>query len=139
MNVVKGIRVLVLEDEADTRELLGIVLESHGIVAILTSNVPEALETVKKETPDIIVADIGLPDYNGYAFLAALRKEKSDIRNTPVIALTAYTSPADRDTALISGFDEYLTKPFEAAALMATIGRLHEQRLHGEHHIDSAA
>ena len=84
---------------------------------------------------DVVIADIGMPDYNGYAFIAALRKEqRAEIRNTPVIVLTAYSTPADRDTALISGFNEYLAKPFDPRVLISTIKRLYD-----EHHRDAAA
>ena len=122
-------RILILEDEDDTRNLLGVVLESHGASAILTSNVAQALEALQAPQPiDIVVADIGMPDYNGYAFIASIRKEqRQEIRSTPVIALTAYSTAADRDTALTSGFNEYLSKPFEPGELTATIKRLYDE------------
>jgi len=134
-SILKGIRVLILEDEEDTRDLLGIVLESHGATPILTGNVSQALQSMQTQPIDVVVADIGMPDYNGYAFIAALRKEeRAEIRYTPVIVLTAYSTPADRDTALISGFNEYLAKPFDPGVLTSTIRRLYD-----EHHRDAAA
>ena len=135
-SILKGIRVLVLEDEQDTRDLLGIVLGAHGATPILTGNVSQALQFMQTQQPiDVVVADIGMPDYNGYAFIAALRKDQgAEIRNTPVIVLTAYSTPADRDTALISGFNEYLAKPFDPRVLISTIKRLYD-----EHHRDAAA
>ena len=135
-SILKGIRVLVLEDEQDTRDLLGIVLGAHGATPILTGNVYQALQSMQTQQPiDVVIADIGMPDYNGYAFIAALRKEqRAVIRNTPVIVLTAYSTPADRDTALISGFNEYLAKPFDPRVLISTIKRLYD-----EHHRDAAA
>jgi len=112
---LKDIYVLVLEDETDTRDLLGIVLQTEGANAILVQNVPEALDALRAgRPPDVIVADIGLPEYNGYAFIAALRKEEDRaLRTTPVIALTAFATAADRDTALFSGFDLCMTTPFD--------------------------
>ena len=135
-SILKGIRVLVLEDEQDTRDLLGIVLGAHGATPILTGNVYQALQSMQTQQPiDVVIADIGMPDYNGYAFIAALRKDQgAEIRNTPVIVLTAYSTPADRDTALISGFNEYLAKPFDPRVLISTIKRLYD-----EHHRDAAA
>ena len=135
-SILKGIRVLVLEDEQDTRDLLGIVLGAHGATPILTGNVYQALQSMQTQQPiDVVIADIGMPDYNGYAFIAALRKDQgAEIRNTPVIVLTAYSTPADRDTALISGFNEYLAKPFDPGVLTSTIRRLYD-----EHHRDAAA
>jgi len=135
-SILKGIRVLVLEDEQDTRDLLGIVLGAHGATTMLTSNVYQALQAMQTQQPiDVVIADIGMPDYNGYAFIAALRKEqRAEVRNTPLIVLTAYSTPADRDTALISGFNEYLAKPFDPRVLISTIKRLYD-----EHHRDAAA
>ena len=133
-NILNGICVLVVEDEQDTRDLLTFLLESEGAVAIPVDNVTDALEMFNKHHPDVVVSDIGMPDYNGYAFIAAIRHQKSAIRRTPVIALTAFSTPADRDTALISGFDEYLAKPFESEQLILTIRRLYD-----EHRISTAA
>ena len=133
-NILNGIRVLVVEDEQDTRDLLTFLLESEGAAAIPVDNVTDALEMFNKHHPDVVVSDIGMPDYNGYAFIAAIRHQKSTIRRTPVIALTAFSTPADRDTALISGFDEYFAKPFEPEQLIGTIKRLYD-----EHRVDNAA
>ena len=133
-NVLQGIRVLVVEDEQDTRELLRFLLESHGARATTSDNVTDALASFTNDHPDVVVTDIGMPGYNGYAFIAAVRKQTSGARQTPVIALTAYSTPADRDTALISGFNEYLAKPFDPEQLIHTIKRLYDQ-----HRIDTAA
>lgn len=128
-HVLDGMRVLIVEDESDTRDLLGIVLEWHGASVFLTSNVADGLEVHRRQLPDVIVTDIGMPDYNGYALLAAVRKQESrEKRTTPVIVLTAFSTPADRDAALTSGFDAYLTKPFEPEQLVHTIKRLYEDR-----------
>ena len=129
-DILKDIHVLVLEDETDTRDLLGIVLQTEGASAILVQNVPEALDALRTgRPPDVIVADIGLPEYNGYAFIAALRNEEDRaLRTTPVIALTAFATAADRDTALVSGFDIYMTKPFDPGQLVSTIRQLYDQR-----------
>jgi CheY-like chemotaxis protein len=133
--VINGLRILVLEDEKDTRDLLQFLLESQGATVMLADNVLEGLDVFTRHPPDIVVADIGMPEYNGYAFIAAVRKQqRPELRNVPVIALTAFSTPADRDTALISGFNEYLSKPFGPDELLRTIRRLHD-----EHRIDTAA
>ena len=128
--ILKDIYVLVLEDETDTRDLLGIVLQTEGASAILVQNVPEALDALRAgRPPDVIVADIGLPEYNGYAFIAALRKEEDRaLRTTPIIALTTFTTTTDQDTTLVSGFDLYMTKPFDPGQLVSTIRQLYDQR-----------
>jgi len=129
-SVLKDIRILVLEDEKDTRDLLGYVLESHGASAILAENVAEALELCRRERPDIVISDIGMPEYNGYAFIAALRKaDRPEIRVIPAIALTAYATTTDRDIALSSGFNRYIAKPFDPAKVIQMVKELHERRL----------
>jgi CheY-like chemotaxis protein len=129
-NTLKGIRILVLEDETDTRDLLNFVLQMEGASVLAAQNVPDALEALKANVPDVVVADIGLPEYNGYAFIAAVRREeKTELRATPVIALTAFATPADRDTALVSGFDAYVAKPFDPGHLIATIKQLFKRRV----------
>ena len=130
-----GLTILVVEDDEDTRELLKVLLETQGGAVTVTGSVQEALSHYDQVRPHVIVADIGMPDYNGYALIAAVRKQDTPaIRSTPVIALTAYSTPADRDTALISGFNEYLSKPFEPAELIEAIKRLYDK-----HRVDSAA
>lgn len=133
-DILKGLQILVVEDERDTRELLGIVLESEGANVALTDSVPAALDKLKTMRPDVIVADIGMPEYNGYALIAALRRDgNAALRRTPVIALTAFATAADRDTALVSGFNLHLTKPFDPEELVEAVRGLYDHRL------DSAA
>jgi len=130
-STLKDLHVLILEDEADTRELLAFLLQAEGAEVFPAQSVNEALQALQQHRPDVIVADIGLPEYNGYAFIAALRKhEDQRLRSTPVIALTAFSTAADRDTALVSGFDVHLGKPFEPVELIATLRRLYDSRVH---------
>lgn len=125
--MLRGIRVLVLEDEKDTRDLLGFLLQSHGASPLLAENLAEALELCKKERIDIVISDIGMREYNGYAFVAALRKaDKPEIRDIPAIALTAFATTTDRDIVLSSGFNQYVAKPFEPAQLIQMIRELHD-------------
>jgi CheY-like chemotaxis protein len=126
--ILQGTRILVLEDDDDTRNLLNFVLESHGANVVLTSNVPQALQAMQNQRPiDVVVADIGMPDFNGFAFVTSLRNDElPEIQKTPVIALTAYNAPGDRDRAIASGFNEYLNKPFHPGELTSMIKRLHD-------------
>lgn len=128
-DTLKGIRVLVVEDERDTRDLLDIMLTSHGAECSIADTVFDGLSVLRQENIDVVLTDIGMPEYNGYALVGSIRKHtRPSIRNMPVIALTAYATPADRDTGLISGFNAYLTKPFDLAELVNTIKRLYDQR-----------
>jgi CheY-like chemotaxis protein len=130
-SILNGIRVLVVEDDDDTRDLLSYVIGSHGATVFLSSSVADGLAVLRTERPHVVVTDIGMPGHNGYAFIAAVRKEEiREVRNTPTIALTAFATPTDRDIAMISGFNEYLTKPFEPGELVLTIKRLHDSIIH---------
>jgi CheY-like chemotaxis protein len=124
--LLSGMHILVVEDEHDTRELLRFLLDREGAKVEVASTVTGAFDLIAARSPDVIVADIGMPDYNGYALVARLRsQDKETGRTTPIIALTAYATPTDRDTALASGFNAYLSKPFEPAELVSTIRDLH--------------
>jgi len=124
---IDGLRVLVVEDDQDTRDLMGHVLRSHGATPILAASVPEALEAVTADRPDVVVTDIGLPGYNGYALITAIRKDMPDMGTVPVIALTAFSTEDDKRIALSSGFNEYLCKPFDPGELIGAIKHLADQ------------
>ena len=120
-----GRQILVVEDDSDTREMLKFVLEQNGASVLTTDSVPPAVELVEKVHPDAVVADIGLPEYNGYALIAKIREfdEKEHLR-TKCVAVTAYATPTDRDIALRSGYDAYIAKPFEPEELVQTVVKL---------------
>ena len=88
---LKGIHILVVEDDPDTRELLKVLLQMQGGAVTTAASVPEALSAYDVSPPHVIVADIGMPDYNGYTLIGRVRardREKGSI--VPAIALTAY-------------------------------------------------
>ena len=119
---LNDVRILIVDDDNDTREMLRFILEQAGAQVLPAGSVPDAMEMYKTSKPGVIVADIGLPEYNGYALMAQIREQDSKLgRKTPVIALTAYTSPADEETALAAGFRKYLAKPFEPAEIIEAI------------------
>ena len=115
-------RILVVDDDNDTREMLRFILEQEGGQVTAVGSVAEALETYKRSRPQVIVADIGMPEHDGYALIAMIRDYDKELgQTTPVIALTAYTSPADEKTALAAGFQRYMSKPFEPAEVIEEI------------------
>jgi PAS domain S-box-containing protein len=117
-----GMRVLVVEDEPDTREFLRRLLESHGAMVTLAASAAEALAALHGERPDILVSDIGLPDVDGYELMQRIRQGlPEDGRTIPAIALTAYARQEDRTRALRAGYQTHLAKPVEAAELLMTI------------------
>jgi len=123
---LKGIHVLVVEDDDDTRELLRVLLESEGSAVTVTASVQEALAAYDKTRPNVIVADIGMPDYNGYTLIGRVRAKDRERggKIIPAIALTAFTTAIDRDTVLSAGFQVHMPKPFEPSHLVSVISEL---------------
>ena len=120
-----GLNILVVEDDNDTRELLRVLLESQGGKVRATSSVAEALTAYDQSRPDVLVADIGMPDYNGYTLIGRVRARDRDRGNfVPAIALTAYATASDRDTVLNAGFQVHMPKPFDPANLCTVIANL---------------
>src|SRR5256885_5343580 len=122
---LKGIHILVVEDDPDTRELLKVLLQMQGGAVTTAASVPEALSAYDVSPPNVIVADIGMPDYNGYTLIGKVRaRDRERGKITPAIALTAYATPMDRDTALSAGFQVHMAKPFDAEKLISVIADL---------------
>src|SRR3989475_7251658 len=116
--VLKGLRVLVVDDEADARELMRIVLRSSGAEVMSAASAEEAFEQVEQWHPDILVSDIGLPDVDGYALIQKLRTLEAERGwSIPALAVTAYARAEDRTRALSSGFQMHVAKPLEPADL----------------------
>ena len=118
MNELKGLNVFVVEDDADTRDLLKVIIQTEGGDVTALASVPEALAVYAQGRFHVIVADIGMPDYNGYTLIGRIRAHD---KTTPAIALTAYTTAIDRDTVLSAGFQVHMPKPFEANELVSVI------------------
>src|SRR2546425_251697 len=123
--VLKGLRVLVVDDDADARELMRIVLRSSGAEVMSAASAEEAFEQVEQWHPDILVSDIGLPDVDGYALIQKLRTLEAERGwSIPALAVTAYARVEDRTRALSSGFQMHVAKPLEPADLVAAITSL---------------
>jgi CheY-like chemotaxis protein len=125
-----GLRVLVLDDEADARELVATVLGECGAHVTTVASAAEAFAAIDRSLPDVVISDIAMPDVDGYAFIRKLRARTSASgRDIPAAALTAYARVEDRRRALVSGFQMHLPKPIEPAELLAVVGSLARLRL----------
>jgi signal transduction histidine kinase/ActR/RegA family two-component response regulator len=118
---LNGLRVLVVDDEADARTLLTAVLEMHGAQIRTASSAAEALRTLEKWRPDLLLSDIGMPGEDGYALMRKVRALDLPAAAIPAIALTAYAGADDRERALAAGFHRHVTKPVEPQALTAAV------------------
>ncbi|MEQ9234828.1 PAS domain S-box protein [Coleofasciculus sp. E2-BRE-01] len=124
---LKGIRVLVVDDEADTRELLGIILQQAGAEVIIMASAQEVLSQFNQLTLDILVSDIGMPQMDGYRLLQQIRGMSLPQANVTAIALTAYAGNSNQQKALAAGFQQHLPKPVAPKDLIHAIARLMEQ------------
>jgi PAS domain S-box-containing protein len=115
---LRDVRVLVVDDEPDTCELVRMTLKQYGATVSTASSAAEAVEMFAGLQPAVLVADIGMPGEDGYALVQRLRQLPAERGgNVPAIALTAYARPQDKQQALQAGFDLHLTKPIEPSEL----------------------
>jgi CheY-like chemotaxis protein len=113
-SLLAGIRVLVVDDEEDARELLKTVFGNRGALVTTVASAADALHEVDRAVPDVIVSDIGMPLEDGYSLIRRLRaRPEREVRNVPAVAVTAYASAADREKAIAAGYQAHVAKPFE--------------------------
>jgi PAS domain S-box-containing protein len=118
---LKGLRILLVEDEPDARELISMVLQSSGAQVDAVDSAKGALESLSLVAPDVLVSDIGLPLVSGYDLIRKVRAMASDTKKVPAIALTAFATENDRKLSLSAGFQAHLAKPVEPGDLLETI------------------
>jgi CheY-like chemotaxis protein len=123
-----GIRILVVDDERDAREMLEAALRSYGAQVHTEPSTRAALEACRRFVPHVVVSDIGMPYEDGYALIKQLRASEPGLREAVAIALTAYARPEDRKRALDAGYDEHLAKPADPEALAVLIANLKSAR-----------
>jgi CheY-like chemotaxis protein len=115
-----GLRVLVVDDDPDSNEVVRTLLASCGADVRTASSAHEAFEIVGRWLPDVVVSDLAMPDEDGYSLLARMRAGER-LRRVPAIALTAYSSPVDREQALSAGFHAHVAKPVRTAELLGAV------------------
>jgi signal transduction histidine kinase/ActR/RegA family two-component response regulator len=121
-NSLDGIRVLAVDDDPDSLEVLVSILRTQCATVVGATSAIEALELLQKERPQIVVSDIAMPDRDGYWLMEQLRRLASEGGpNVPGVALTAFANPTVRERALATGFVAHLSKPFDPDQLVHTI------------------
>jgi hypothetical protein len=125
-DVLKGLRVLVVDDDPDTRALLAAMLEQCGAENVVSvASASEALGALASVAPDVLVSDIGMPNIDGYELIRQIRSlPPAEGGRVPAAALTAYATPGDRLRALDAGYNLHISKPVEPKELAAAVARL---------------
>jgi signal transduction histidine kinase/ActR/RegA family two-component response regulator len=124
-SLLNGVRVLVVDDEADAREVLGVMLRRCSADVRIAASVAEAFALLPQWRPDVLVSDIGMPGEDGYALIRKLRLLPPEQGGRiPALALTAHASTQDRDRALAAGYQNHLAKPIKGAMLASAVAAL---------------
>ena len=122
---LEGLKILVVDDEADTRELIREVLKECGSEVVMSRSAAEALEALEQHKPDILISDLGMPDEDGYSLISKIRALPPERGGQiPAAALTAYARAEDRMRVLRSGFQFHLPKPVDSAELVTVVASL---------------
>ena len=125
-SILSGIEILLVDDEADARTLLTLILQKAGARVTTVSSVREAIGRLKQQKPDLLVSDIEMPAEDGYALIRRVRAQEAERgeRALPAVALTAYAARADRRRALMAGYQKHVPKPVDPSGLVAVIAGL---------------
>ena len=128
--LLKNTTIMVIDDDSDTCELLRTTLEQAGASVLVAHNVDGAIETFRRCPPHAVVVDIRLGNSDGYALIKAIREHNIEYRGfTPAVAVTGFASPEDKERAIAAGFNAYLAKPFEPAAVISAIAKILSGRM----------
>jgi signal transduction histidine kinase/CheY-like chemotaxis protein len=122
--ILSGVRVLVVDDDAETRSLLSEALTVIGACVTTAKSAREAFEELTTHGADVLVSDVGMPDEDGLSLMRRIRSLPEGPAQIPAIALTAYARPSDRAQAMEAGYEMYFAKPVELTALQAGLARL---------------
>jgi signal transduction histidine kinase/ActR/RegA family two-component response regulator len=125
---LKGVSILIVDDENDARELMVAMLEEYGAQVRAVASADAALSVLHDGAdfaPDVLVSDVGMPGTDGFALVREIRNFQSEkTRKLPAIAVTAYANPEDRVRALVAGYQNHIPKPVDANVLAAAIAKL---------------
>jgi CheY-like chemotaxis protein len=122
---LSGVRVLVVDDEADARDLIAAVLGQSGAEVATAASTAEALDCLGRLRPHVIVSDLAMPGEDGYTLLRRVRAlDDASVGAAPAVALTAHARAEDRERALAVGFSSHVPKPVEPTELVEIVARL---------------
>jgi len=124
-SVPDPVRILVVDDTADMREVLETTLAQHGAKVRAAASAAEALETMRQWRPDLLISDIGMPDEDGYALIRKVRQLGPEGGgDVPAIALTSFAQAQDRARALNAGFQLHVPKPVDTSELLTAVANV---------------
>jgi len=125
-----GVRILVVDDDADSRVFLSTLLENHGGLVSSAGSTTEAIGLFRQDRPDVLVSDIAMPGQDGYDLIRHVRELSADAGGlTPAVALTAYVRTEDQDAALAAGYDRHIKKPVVVSELLSAVAELAATRV----------
>jgi signal transduction histidine kinase/ActR/RegA family two-component response regulator len=128
---LKDIKVVAVDDNADARELLKVILERSSAETVVVSSGQEALEAIRGIHPDVLICDLAMPEMDGYEVLENVRRLEPELGQLPVIAFTAAARDEDRATTRLAGFQAHLAKPIEPDELVRTVLELYNCKWEG--------
>jgi CheY-like chemotaxis protein len=121
-----GAKVMVVDDDADARDVLKTILEDAGASVTTSGSASETRDLLNDTHPDLLIADIGMPGEDGYSLIRSIRGLDTDVSHVPAIAPTAHSRPEDVELALRAGFQVHMAKPIDSARLVASVVSLFE-------------
>lgn len=124
LSVLRGLQVLLVDDDPDARGFVRRILVDHASIVAEAASVSEAVRVLQNSAPQIVISDIGMPAHDGYELIRQIRRLGFDARRLPAIAVTALARPEDRTRVLSNGYNVHLTKPLDPEELIVTIARL---------------
>jgi two-component system, cell cycle response regulator len=123
-------RILVIEDDPSSQELMSYLLDAHGYATTVASRGDEGLAAARRARPDLVICDVQLPGLDGYAIAAQLKSDEV-LKSVPLVAVTALAMVGDRERMVAAGFDSYLSKPIDPMNFVAQIDPLLPAHLRG--------
>jgi PAS domain S-box-containing protein len=126
--LLQGLRILVVDDETDTRELLALLLKQYGANVTTAGSAAKALTLLKESPPDVLVSDIGMPGEDGLSLIKKVRLTTPPVSQVPALALTGFAADTDRQKVAAAGFQAHLPKPIQPTKLVSAVANLARPR-----------